>query len=86
MNDNVNVPSKYQDSLPVLSDTLMGKLGSWEIVYIPFDQVPLRTVADSKKVQGQVLSSEEDGSHIKISICAITKSATYSWLRIKTGR
>ena len=65
MNDTVDASSKYQDSLPVSSDAIMEQLDNWGIAYIRSDHVPLRTVADSKKVQGQFLSSEQGGGHIK---------------------
>ena len=65
MNDIVDASSKYQDSLPISSDAIMKQLDDWGITYIRSDHVPLRTVADSKKVQGQFLSSEQGGGHIK---------------------
>ena len=65
MNDTVDASSKYQDSLPISSDTIMEQLDNWGITYIRSNHVPLRTVADSKKVQGQFLSSEQGGGHIK---------------------
>jgi Ala-tRNA(Pro) deacylase len=58
MNDTVDASSKYQDSLSISSDAIMEKLGSWGISYTRSDHVPLRTVEDSKKVQGQFLSSD----------------------------
>ena len=65
MNETVDASSKYQDSLPISSDALMEILDNWDIAYTRSDHVPLRTVADSKKVQGQFLSSEQGGGHIK---------------------
>tara|TARA_B110000211_G_C13890152_1_gene469190 strand:- start:22 stop:570 length:549 start_codon:yes stop_codon:yes gene_type:complete len=65
MKDTVDASSKYQDSLPVSSDDIMEKLDNWGITYTRFDHVPLRTVEDSKKVQGQFLSSVQGGGHIK---------------------
>ena len=59
MNDTVDASSKYQDSLPISSDAIMEKLDNWGIAYTRSDHVPLRTVEDSKKVQGQFLPSEE---------------------------
>ena len=43
----------------------MEQLDNWGITYTRSNHVPLRTVADSKKVQGQFLSSEQGGGHIK---------------------
>lgn len=57
--------SKYQDNLPISSDAIISQLEQWGIQYQRFDHVALRTVADSKKVQSQFLSSEEGGGHIK---------------------
>ena len=54
MNDTVDASSKYQDSLPISSDAIMEQLDNLGIAYIRSDHVPLRTVADSKKVQGQL--------------------------------
>ena len=70
MNDTVDASSKYQDSLPISSDAIMERLDNWGIVYTRADHVPLRTVEDSKKVQGQFLSSEQGGGHIKNSLFA----------------
>ena len=65
MNDTVDASSKYQDSLPISSDAIMEQLDNWGITYTRSDHVPLRTVEESKKVQGQFLSSEQGGGHIK---------------------
>ena len=65
MNDTVDASSKYQDSLPISSDAIMEQLDNWGITYTRADHVPLRTVEESKKVQGQFLSSEQGGGHIK---------------------
>ena len=65
MSDTVDASSRYQDSLPISSDAIMKQLDDWGITYIRSDHVPLKTVADSKKVQGQFLSSEQGGGHIK---------------------
>ena len=65
MNDTVDASSKHQHSLPISSDAIMQRLNSWGIAYTRADHVPLRTVEESKKVQGQLLSSEQGGGHIK---------------------
>ena len=65
MNDTVDASSKHQDNLPISSDVIMERLNSWGIAYTRADHVPLRTVEESKKVQGQFLSSEQGGGHIK---------------------
>ena len=65
MNDTVDASSKYQDSLPISSDAIMEQLDNWGITYTRSNHMPLRTVEDSKNVQGQFLSSEQGGGHIK---------------------
>ena len=65
MSDTVDASSKYQDSLPISSDAIIKQLDDWGIAYIRSNHVPLRPVEDSKKVQGQFLSSEQGGGHIK---------------------
>ncbi|MEZ7812862.1 MAG: prolyl-tRNA synthetase associated domain-containing protein [Paracoccaceae bacterium] len=57
--------SKFQDSLPLSSDALLEKLQSWKISFNLFSHVPLNTVEDSKKVQGQFKSTAQGGGHIK---------------------
>jgi len=61
----MDASSKHQDSLPVSSDALLGKLKVWDIDYQRHDHVPLHTVADSKAVQQEFLASENGGGHIK---------------------
>ena len=65
MNDTVDASSKYQHSLPISSDVIMEQLDNWGIAYTRADHVPLRTVEESKRVQGQFLSSLQGGGHIK---------------------
>jgi Ala-tRNA(Pro) deacylase len=61
----VDASSKFQDSLPISSDELLKTLDQWNIKYNLFVHVPLRTVEDSKKVQGIFISSENGGGHVK---------------------
>ena len=65
MTVTADASSKYQDSLPISSDMITERLDSWGIAYSRADHVPVRTVEESKKVQGQFLSSEQGGGHIK---------------------
>ena len=65
MNNTFDASSKYQDSLPLSSDAIMETLDNLGITFTRFDHVPLRTVGDSKKAQGQFLSSKDGGGHIK---------------------
>ncbi len=52
MTDTVDASSKHQGSLPISSDAIMEQLDNWVISYTRSEHVPLRTVEDSKKVQG----------------------------------
>ena len=65
MTQDIDASSRFQDSLPVTSDEMIGMLENWGIDYTRADHVPLRTVEDSKKVQDQFLPSEQGGGHIK---------------------
>ena len=76
MNDTVDASSKYQDHLPISSDAIMERLDNWGIAYTRTDHVPLRTVKDSKKVQGNSYLLNRVEVILKISICEIIKSAT----------
>ena len=44
---------------------MLQQLDNWGIAYIRSDHVPLRSVEESNNVQGQFLSSERGGGHIK---------------------
>jgi Ala-tRNA(Pro) deacylase len=44
---------------------MLQKLDDWGIFYTRSDHLPLRTVEDSKMIQGRFLTSEEGGGHIK---------------------
>ena len=61
----VDASSKFQDILPVSSDALLETLKRWSISYKLFEHVPLRTVADSKKVEGIFISTQNGGGHVK---------------------
>jgi Ala-tRNA(Pro) deacylase len=61
----VDASSKFQDSLPVSSDALLETLKRWSISYKLFEHFPLRTVADSKKVEGIFISTQNGGGHVK---------------------
>ena len=65
MSNNADASSKYQDSLPISSDELIKLLDLWNIPYTRTDHGPLKTVAESKKIQHQFLSSKDGGGHIK---------------------
>ena len=61
----VDASSEFQNSLPISSDTLLETLKEWSIHYNLFEHVPLRTVEDSKKVEGIFISTENGGGHVK---------------------
>jgi Ala-tRNA(Pro) deacylase len=61
----VDASSEFQNSLPISSDTLLETLKEWSISYKLFEHVPLRTVEDSKKVEGIFISTENGGGHVK---------------------
>ena len=61
----VDASSEFQNSLPISSDTLLETLNEWSISYNLFEHVPLRTVEDSKKVEGIFISTENGGGHVK---------------------
>ena len=61
----VDASSKFQDGLPVSSDALLETLKRWSISYKLFEHVPLRTVEDSKKVEGIFISTQNGGGHVK---------------------
>ena len=57
--------SRFQESLPISSDALLGFLKDIGVKFELFNHEPLRTVVDSKKVEGIFLTSEQGGGHIK---------------------
>lgn len=61
----MDASSKFQESLPVSSDALLGNLDAWGITYELHRHVPLHTVSDSKLVQHEFLTTEAGGGHIK---------------------
>ena len=61
----VDASSEFQNSLPISSNTLLETLKEWSISYKLFEHVPLRTVEDSKKVEGIFISIENGGGHVK---------------------
>ena len=61
----VDASSEFQNSLPLSSDALLETLKEWSIPYNLIEHVPLRTVKDSKKVEGIFTSTENGGGHVK---------------------
>lgn len=50
MNNTFDASSKYQDSLPISSDTIIEMLDNLGITYTRSDHVPLRTVEVTRKI------------------------------------
>ena len=61
----VDASSKFQSSLPVSSDFLIQKFQELGIPIEVFEHEPVKTVAESKKVEKLFLSSTNGGGHIK---------------------
>ena len=61
----MDASSVFQDSLPVTSDQLLEMLTERGFFYQRIDHIPMRTVADSKQVRGEFLTTQEGGAHIK---------------------
>lgn len=55
----MDASSAFQDSLPVSSDALLAMLQEWNIDYRLFHHVPLRTVADAKEVERDMMAEGE---------------------------
>ena len=61
----MDASSAFQDSLPVTSDQLLEMLTHKGFIYQCIEHIPLRTVADSKQVRDDFLTTQEGGGHIK---------------------
>ena len=61
----IDALSVSQESLPTSSDALLSFLKDIGVKFELFNHEPLRTVIDSKKVEGIFLSNEQGGGHIK---------------------
>ena len=57
--------SDFQSCLPISSDFMLELLTEFQISYQLFKHVPLRTVAESKMVEGLFLSTNQGAGHIK---------------------
>jgi Ala-tRNA(Pro) deacylase len=55
----MDASSVNQDSLPVSSDALLAMLDDWGIAYRLYNHVPLRTVADAKTVERDMMTPGE---------------------------
>ena len=64
-NNEPNASSEFQNLLPISSDALIEMLNNWNIQYKCFNHVSLRTVKDSKLIQGMFLNDDQGGGHIK---------------------
>ena len=61
----MDASSAFQDSLPITSDKLLEMLTDKGFFYQCIEHEPLRTVADSKQVRDDFLTTQEGGGHIK---------------------
>ena len=61
----MDASSAFQDSLPVTSDQLLEMLTHKGFFYQCIEHIPLRTIADSKQVRDDFLTTQEGGGHIK---------------------
>ncbi|MQQ08632.1 prolyl-tRNA synthetase associated domain-containing protein [Epibacterium sp. SM1979] len=61
----MDASSLYQDSLPTTSDALLAKLDDWDIPYVLYNHVPLRTVEDAKSVEAELSVPGETAFRIK---------------------
>lgn len=52
----MDASSEFQDSLPTSSDALLAMLKDWGVAYQLFNHVPLRTVADAKEVERDMMT------------------------------
>ncbi|WP_370232060.1 prolyl-tRNA synthetase associated domain-containing protein [Cognatishimia sp.] len=55
----MDASSAFQDTLPVSSDALLSQLDDWGVAYKLFHHVPLRTVADAKTVEQDMMTPGE---------------------------
>ena len=57
--------SRFQDSLPLSSDRLLEIMDKWNIEYDLHYHTPVKTVNQSREIQGSFLKSESGGCHVK---------------------
>ncbi|WP_299355032.1 prolyl-tRNA synthetase associated domain-containing protein [uncultured Shimia sp.] len=55
----------FQDSLPVSSDALLGRLRGWGLDFTYHEHVPLRTVEDAKQVEADLVVAGETPFRLK---------------------
>ncbi|MEY8842928.1 prolyl-tRNA synthetase associated domain-containing protein [Cribrihabitans sp. XS_ASV171] len=61
----MDASSAHQDSLPISSDALLARLDGWGLDYRLHEHVPLRTVEDSRAVEGQFMVPGEKALRLK---------------------
>lgn len=61
----MDASSTFQDTLPLSSDALLAQLDDWGLPYRLHTHVPLRTVEDSKAVEGQFMVPGENALRVK---------------------
>ena len=61
----MDAPTAAQESLPLSSDALLAQLDAWGLSYVLHQHVPLRTVEESKAVEGDLLVPGETALRLK---------------------
>lgn len=61
----MDASSAFQNTLPLSSDALLAQLGDWGLQYRLHTHVPLRTVEESKAVEGQFMVPGETALRLK---------------------
>lgn len=61
----MDASSAFQDSLPVSSDALLQRLKDWGLAFTYHEHAPLRTVAEAKKVEAELVVAGETPFRIK---------------------
>ena len=55
----MDASSAYQDTLPLSSNALLARLRDWGLAFTSHEHVPLRTVAESKEVEAELVVEGE---------------------------
>lgn len=61
----MDASSEYQETLPTTSDDLLSSLDQWGIAYKLFTHIPLRTVAESKTIEDELIQPGQKAFRVK---------------------